>query len=339
VWYDRCSAITLRHLQTFSAVSRQRSFVKAAEGLSLSQPAVSAQIKELETILGVCLLVRSRGRRQIDLTPAGEVLLASCAEISETLERTEKALGGLRELEQGTVTFGASLYFGAYILPSVDNAFRQDQPGIHVTHEIADVPSLLDGLRRHRFDLIVVAGPVEDAALVAEPLGNYDIVLVGRPGHRLQHGPPAPFAELRSERVILPKPTFILRSIVQRMAAQAGISLQVAMEANHIEAKLHAVADGVGIAPIGSHAAVPGVSAGQLALLQVEGFPIRIDYAVVHQEGRLSPAASLYRRHLLTYRAPLLGQPARGREHGLSAEGSSRATAVDAHQPQHHDVP
>jgi DNA-binding transcriptional LysR family regulator len=77
------------------------------------------------------------------------------------------------------------------------------------------------------------------------------------------------------------------------------------MEANHIEAKLHAVADGVGIAPIGSHAAVPGITTGQLAILQVEGFPIRIDYAVVHHKGSLSPAAGLYRRHLLTYRAPV----------------------------------
>jgi DNA-binding transcriptional LysR family regulator len=264
---------------------------------------VSTRIKELETILGVRLLVRSRGRRQTDLTPAGEVLLASCTEISRTLERTDKALGALRELEQDTVTFGASLYFGAYILPRVHNAFRQYQPGIHVTHEIADVPDLLDGLRRHRFDLVVVAGPVDDAALVAERLGSYDVVLVGRSGHRLQHGPPVPFAELRSEQLMLPKSSFILRSIIQRMAMQASITLQVTMEANHIEAKLHAVADGVGIAPIGSHAAVPGIKAGQLALLQVEGFPIRIDYAVVHQKGNLNPAADAYRRHLLTYHA------------------------------------
>jgi LysR family transcriptional regulator, low CO2-responsive transcriptional regulator len=305
VLYDRCSSITLRHLQIFSAVSRQRSFARAADGLCLSQPAVSTQIKELETILGVRLLVRSRGRRQIDLTPAGEVLLASCAEISQTLERTEKALGAFRGLEQGSVTFGASLYFGAYILPRVHNAFRQHQPGVHVTHEIGDVPDLLDGLRRHRFDLVVVAGSVDDASLVVEPLGSYDVVLVGRPGHRLQHGPPAPFAELRSEQLILPKPTFILRPIVNRLAAQAGITLQVAMEANHIEAKLHAVTDGVGIAPIGSHAAVPGITAGQLAILQVEGFPIRIDYAVVHLKGNLSPTAGEYRRHLLTYRAPV----------------------------------
>jgi hypothetical protein len=65
------------------------------------------------------------------------------------------------------------------------------------------------------------------------------------------------------------------------------------------------VADGVGIAPIGSHAAVPGIAAGQLAILQVEGFPIRIDYVVVHQKGKLSSAAAVYRRHLLTYRASL----------------------------------
>jgi len=162
---------------------------------------------------------------------------------------------------------------------------------------------VLDGLRRQRFDLVVVAGPVDDAALVAEPLGSYEVVLVGRPGHRLQHGPPAPFVELRAEQLLLPKPTFVLHSIMQHRAAQEGITLQVAMETNHIEAKVRAVADGVGIAPIGSLAAVPGITAGQLTILQVEGFPIRIDYAVVHQKGNLSSAADLYRRHLLAYHA------------------------------------
>ncbi|HZU07563.1 MAG TPA: LysR family transcriptional regulator [Chloroflexota bacterium] len=301
--YDRCSSITLRQLQIFSTVSRERSFARAAESLCLSQPAVSAQIKQLETILGVRLLARSRGRRSISLTAAGEILLASCEDIARTLERTDRALSAFRSLKQGSVAFGASLYFGAYILPRVHTAFRQHHPGIEVTYEIGDVPDVLDGLRRQRFDLVVVAGPVDDAALVAEPLGSYEVVLVGRPGHRLQHGPPAPFVELRAEQLLLPKPTFVLHSIMQHRAAQEGITLQVAMETNHIEAKVRAVADGVGIAPIGSLAAVPGITAGQLTILQVEGFPIRIDYAVVHQKGNLSSAADLYRRHLLAYHA------------------------------------
>ncbi len=305
--YDRCSSITLHQLQIFAAVSRERSFARAADALCLSQPAVSAQIKELESILGVRLLLRSRGRRSIELTEAGEILLACCNDISQTLKRTDQALGAFRKLEQGTVAFGASLYFGTYILPRVHTAFRQYQPGIQVKHEIGDVPDLLDGLRRHRFDLVVVAGQVDDASLVAEPLSSYDVVLVGCPGHRLQHGPPVPFAELRSEQLILPKPSFILHSIMHRMATQAGISLQVAMEANHIEAKLHAVTDGVGIAPIGYHAAAPGLAAGQLAMLQVEGFPIRIDCLLVYRKGGLSPAAEVYRQHLLNYRTSLSG--------------------------------
>lgn len=96
MFYNRYPLITIHHLRIFAAVSRQRRFARAAEGICLSQPAVSAQIKELEPLLGVRLLLRSQGRRQIDLMPAGEVLLASCAKIAELLERTNQALSAIR---------------------------------------------------------------------------------------------------------------------------------------------------------------------------------------------------------------------------------------------------
>jgi DNA-binding transcriptional LysR family regulator len=297
-------SITLRQLQIFAAVGEHRSFAKAAEKLSLSQPGVSSQVKELERALRVKLLLRARGRRQIELTEPGQVLFSTCEEISQTLRRSEQELDGYRGLERGTVAVGSSVYFGTYILPQVQVAFETRFPAIGVTHVIGRAPKVVDWVRRHRFDLGVVVGPVEEPGLVVEPFGSYDIILVGPPGHRLAGGAPAPFAELANERMLLPG-SFPLRSTIQELAVASGISLQIAMESNNIEAKIEAAAAGVGIAPVGVHAASRGIAAGRLVRLEVEGFPIRLDWVIIHRQGDLSIAAREYLKHLLAYRSSL----------------------------------
>jgi DNA-binding transcriptional LysR family regulator len=301
---ERWPAITLRQLQIFAAVSQYRSFAQAAERLSLTQPGVSAQVKELERVLQVKLLVRARGRRQIELTDPGKLLLSTWEEVSKSLRRVDRELGSYRGLRRGTVAVGSSLYFGTYILPRLHVAFQKRFPDLRVSLGIGRGPKVINWLRQHRFDLAVVVGPVEETGLVAEPLGGYDVILVARPGHRLAGGAMAPFAELANEQMLLPG-SFQLRSMFQELAAQAGISLQIGMETNHLEAKIQAAADGLGIAPVGVEAAAPGIAAGRLVKLEVEGFPIRLEWLLVHREGDLSVAAKAYRRHLLDYRPSL----------------------------------
>jgi LysR family transcriptional regulator, low CO2-responsive transcriptional regulator len=309
VLLEHFSSITLRQLQIFIAVSRARSFARAAEGLDLSQPAVSVQIKELEGVLGVRLLHRASGRGGVDLTEAGQILLETCEDIGQALERADRSLESLRGLSRGVVSFGAELCFGAYILPRLHNSFRQHFAGITVVPEVDHSFELIDKLRQHRFDLVVVVDAVDDAALVNEPLGGYDVLLVGPPGHRLAQGPAVPFAELAGEQWVLPRNTFVLRDYVDQMATKAGITLQMALEVNHIQAKVQAVNDGVGIAPIGTWGAAAAISAGQAVPLQVQGFPIRLSWFLVHRKGELTPGAQAYRDHLVQNTPLLANEP------------------------------
>jgi DNA-binding transcriptional LysR family regulator len=301
---ERWPAITLRQLQIFAVVGEHRSFAKAAERLSLTQPGVSSQVKELERALRVKLLVRARGRRQIELTEPGKLLFSTCEEIRQTLRRSEHELDGYRGLERGSVAVGSSVYFGTYILPHIQVAFEARFPAIGVTHGIGRAPKVVDWVGRHRFDLGVVVGPVEEPGLIVKPFGSYDVILVGRPGHRLARGALAPFAELANERMLLPG-SFRLRSSIQKLAVASGISLQIAMESNNIEAKIEGAASGVGIAPIGVHAAAREIAAGRLVQLEVEGFPVRLNWVIIHRKDDLSVAAREYLRHLMAYRSSL----------------------------------
>jgi molybdate transport repressor ModE-like protein len=294
-------------LRNLEAVGRERSFARAADALLLSQPAVSEQIGAMESILGLKLVHRSRGRKQVELTEAGRILLAACQDVAQTLAKADRALEAVSSLDSGAVTFGSVLSFGGYVLPRVHNAFRRQYPGIAVLHEVERLHAILRGVRERRLDLAVVIGPVDEPGLVVDPLGGYDVVLVAPAGHHLAHGDPVRFAELASESMILPKGTFILRQIIDRMVAEAGITLQVAMEFNNIEAKVQAVVDGIGLAPVSIYGVAGALAAGQVAVLQVEGFPIRLDWFVIHRQGELSPSAQAFRAHLLSYRQELEG--------------------------------
>ena len=119
---------TLQKLRIFAAVARERSFAKAADATLLSAPTISDQIRSLENLIGMRLLHRSRGRRVVELTEAGEILLQSYNEISQSIGKADKALEAIKRLEGGTVAFGTSLMFGDYRLPVICENFRQTQP-------------------------------------------------------------------------------------------------------------------------------------------------------------------------------------------------------------------
>jgi DNA-binding transcriptional LysR family regulator len=85
------------------------------------------------------------------------------------------------------------------------------------------------------------------------------------------------------------------------MATDANVSLQVSMEVDNVEAKIQAVMDGMGVAPLGMGSVSAAVAAGQLALLQVEGFPFPMPWLLVYRKGELSPAAQRFRSHLLQF--------------------------------------
>lgn len=302
---QRCASLTLRQLRTFATVGRERSFARAAEALYLTQPAVSEQIAAMERALGVRLLRRSRGRKPVELTEAGRILLAACQEVDRALERADRELEAVRGLERGVVSLGAVFSFGGYVLPRVHSAFRRRYPGITVLPEVDRLHHLLDGVRERRLDLAVIIGPFDEPGFVVEPLGGYDVVLAAPAGHRLAHGGCVAFAELAKESLILPTRSFILRQMIEALAARAGVSLRPVMEVSHIEAKVQAVVDGIGLAPVSSYGVAAALAAGQVALVRAEGFPIRLDWLVVHREGELSPAAQALKAHLLSYRGEL----------------------------------
>jgi LysR family hydrogen peroxide-inducible transcriptional activator len=179
--------ITLKHLRYFDALARHRHFGRAAEASSISQPALSLQVKELEEILGAPLV--ERGARQISLTMLGESFALRARDILRAVDE----LGALARASTGP--FSGRLRLGViptvapYLLPRLMRALGGRFPDLDVRPREAVTPRLLRDLGEGRLDLALLALPVSEPSLVEYPLLDEEFLLVR---HESADGLPIP---------------------------------------------------------------------------------------------------------------------------------------------------
>ncbi|MGH8849173.1 MAG: LysR family transcriptional regulator, partial [Polaromonas sp.] len=121
--------VTLRQLRVFASVARHLSFVRAAEELSLTPPAVSMQIKELEEQVGLPLFDRSS--RSVSLTTVGEYVLAHARRVLAVMRDAEDMVARFRGLQGGALDV-AMVSTAEYFLPRLLAQFRGEHPGIEI---------------------------------------------------------------------------------------------------------------------------------------------------------------------------------------------------------------
>ena len=121
--------ITFRQLRVFAEVARHLSFARAAQALHLTPPAVTMQVKEIESQVGLPLFERQG--RAVSLTTTGEYFLVYAKRLLATLKDAEDAMARFRKLETGLLTIGM-VSTAQYFLPSLLARFRDEHPGVDI---------------------------------------------------------------------------------------------------------------------------------------------------------------------------------------------------------------
>jgi DNA-binding transcriptional LysR family regulator len=129
---DALSDVSLRQLLSFRAVAAERSFHGAADALDYTQSAISQHVMALEGALGVRLFDRSRGRRTVELTEAGRLLLGHVETIADRLQAARADLLAYAAGETGTLRVGVYQSVGTRILPAIIGRFAQAWPAVEV---------------------------------------------------------------------------------------------------------------------------------------------------------------------------------------------------------------
>ncbi|MBM7456642.1 LysR family pca operon transcriptional activator [Oceanisphaera litoralis] len=217
--------IKFRHLQCFIEVARQNSVSRAADVLSLTQPAVSKKLKELEAMLEVQLLDRSK--KGLELTQYGELFLKYAgASVSALREGTDSIIqaqmkGSLR------ISVGVLPTVAASVLPGAVSHFRQS--GMEVTLNLSSGPNtlLLSELRVGELDLVVgrLAEPELMTGLSFQHLYSERITFVVRPGHPLLRNQPFNIQDIRHFNVLFPTKESIIAASAERFLLSRGVGL------------------------------------------------------------------------------------------------------------------
>ena len=190
---------TLRQLRYFEALARIGHFGKAAESCSISQPALSVQVKELEEMLGVELLERSA--RQIRLTSFGEEFVLRVREILRAVDELGDLARASRQDLVGRLRIGIIPTIAPYLLPSVIGSLTRNNPGLDIHLRETVTPKLIQELSEGRLDTAVVALPVSEPSFSEVALFEESFLLV-RPAE--DAGKPVPNREkLREMRLLL----------------------------------------------------------------------------------------------------------------------------------------
>jgi DNA-binding transcriptional LysR family regulator len=269
--------MNLDHLRTFVAIVQHGSLSAAARARRVSQPAVTKQVQRMEAEMGLALLVRGP-RRQVELTPAGERLLAFARETLAHFEVLEQELAVLKSMGQSQLLLAASTIPGEYLLPQLLAAFRTEQPQIEVQMTISDTADVADKLLAEEADVGVIGSAIRQPDLRLERLVSDEIVLAVAPDHPFARRERVAVEELRGQPLILREEGSGTRRSVEAALAQAGASLpqdSVVLILGSTQAILQAVARGLGIGFVSARASGQAQADGHLACVGLDGVDLR----------------------------------------------------------------
>lgn len=227
--------IDVRKLRYFATVAELGSFTRAAKLLGVAQPAISRQIQQLESELGIELILREG--RQIVLTDAGEALLRHAHTIHRDFERMVEDMQARKGSPTGRVVIGIPPTLADTLVPRLAERVREEHPRIALHIAEGVTPVLIDWIETNQVDFAIIslgiaADREESPGLKLEPLTSEDMVVVERRG---EVAPPRVYSlsRLRNKLLVL---SDMLATIVRHQLGQPDLQFNVAAEIDAVQA-------------------------------------------------------------------------------------------------------
>ncbi len=220
--------VDLRQLNTFLTVADTGSFSRASEKLFVAQPALSRQIRMLESALHVDVFVRHG--RGVVLTAPGELLYDRARKLLQDLERTLADVTAIAGEVTGQVTLGilptvAHIFSGAIV-----EKYRREFPQVNLAVKSAMSGTLQQMVAQHRLNLAITYNPTNHRNLRCRLLLEEPLYLIGPSNSPLADRSDVTIEEMLKLPLILPEEKHGLRQAVEREAAQRGMIINLALE-------------------------------------------------------------------------------------------------------------
>lgn len=242
----------LTQLRSFHAVATTESFTGAAQSLHVSQPTITTQVGQLETLYKVELLRRT-GRR-IRPTEIGERLLHLSQQIFSLEAEAVRLLRDSGELSSGSLRVAA---VGPAQVTRMLATFRQRHPGVKVSVSAGNSQEVLDQLANYDADVGLLAHVAPDARFVSVPYSDHPVVIFFSTKHRFARRRSIGIADLEGEKLILRESGSTTRKAIESALEAAGVRMEVVMEVASREVIREAVLQNLGVAAVSEVEFVP----------------------------------------------------------------------------------
>ncbi|MGH6716075.1 MAG: LysR family transcriptional regulator [Bradyrhizobium sp.] len=291
--------MNLKQLEYFVQVAELGSFSKAAAALGIAQPALSRQVRSLETELRQELFLRNG--RGVALTDAGKRMFDHSVAVLQLVTQACEDLGASRDEPVGRVSIGLPPSIGRqFTLPLIDR-FKTELPAARLAVVEGLSSHIVEWVTTGRVDVGLVYNPealpgLDITPLLQEPLGLVSHVAKGK----RKVSAPLPMKELSGYPLVVPERIHAMRRLLETQALLAGVKLDIAWEVSSVPSIVELVCGGYGHAVLAASGVAASPRAGELVMRElIEPAAISVLCLAVSTHKRPTP---LTRRimHLLT---------------------------------------
>ncbi len=285
--------INFTQLRAFYEAAKNQNFSRAAANLYITQPAVTAQIRALESALDIKLF-KKKGR-SVALTEAGSLLFQHATRVFDLEKEMERTVGELQALKRGLLKIGTTKTYARFLMPSLITQFHSRHPRIKI---ILDEGSSLE-MCRSLLDLrneLAICVKVEDLKRVRFiPFRRERVALIASPRHPLARYESVPFEALEGVPVVMKEKGSGTHAAVSQSFAQFGITPNVLVETSNLEFIKDMVIKGEGVSFVVEFAVEKELADGRIRVIPLKNWELYIHaYIAMLENEDLSPAARAF---------------------------------------------
>ena len=281
--------LSLNQLRAFYYTANSGSITRAADRLFITQPAVSLQIKALETQCGVLLFHRTK--KTLQLTESGKRLYQVAIKIFSLVGEAERILSEESEFISDPLRIGSTKTLVRHFLAAYISRFRKAFPKIQIQVDEGSSEEMLKSLLDNRNDLAIVGRLPYHEQLKAVPFIQDELVLLAAPGHPLCSKENVSIEDLKGENLILREKGSGTRRVIDRVFEEKNFFYSAFIETSNVDFLKEMVRTGNGVTMLARMGADRDLASGNLIALPLREGPFILDIdIVINRERTLSHA-------------------------------------------------
>ncbi len=280
----------LDQLNTFLEIVRLKSFSKAAQSCFRTQPAVSAQVRQLEQELNASLFERLGTK--IALTPAGRIFAEYAEQILELRKRAQDTINELERVPRGELVIAANEATCIYVLPRVFSEFKKQFPNVQILVDRSYGDRVVEAVLDNQADFGFTQLPVAEKRLEVVKIHSDEIKALMPANHPLAHSRQILPQDLTDQPLLLPK-TGTTRRRLSVWLEPVEDDLNVSMELDSTEMIKRFVMAGLGISFLAATHCREEVAAGKIAAVSLGPDPMVRQLALIYRKDKALSKAAL----------------------------------------------